>query len=270
MSSDKLSKTVILLRTHYFDDAVEALADRYQRESGLALVVVVDDSAGVVAVPERFRKIGINRAMLVAAGLVNLDRWGWQCGDYFLILAQQILTEHEYFWMVEPDVLINYSDLSAFFGLFEGDDSDLWVATLGHYGDDWFWYGAMRRFYQGAIGGCFYPVLRISARLIRVIGSVRQAMTELMGLVGDDRVVRIDPTQYPNDEGVTATIGLMAPFVARDFSARGVAYGPESYHLGEPFSATALAQLPADGRLYHPVLSGERLAARFLNLTRDT
>jgi hypothetical protein len=64
-------------------------------------------------------------------------------------------------------------------------------------------------------------------------------------------------------------MALAAPFVAKDFSARGVAYGPESYHLGEPFSATALAQLPADGRLYHPVLSGERLAARFSDVIED-
>jgi hypothetical protein len=251
-----MAPTAIVLRTHYFDDAVEALADRYQRESGLDLVVVVDESAGVITVPERFRKIGISRAMVVAAGLVNLDRWGWQCGDYFLILAQQILTEHTYFWMVEPDVLIHYSTLSTFFDVFDGDESDLWVATLGHYGEDWFWHAAMRRFCAGPIGGCFYPLLRISARLIRAIASSRRAMTQSLGLVGDNRVVQIDPTQYPNDEGITATIGLSAPFVARDFSARGVAYGPETYGLGEPFSAAALAQRPADGRLYHPVLSG--------------
>jgi hypothetical protein len=262
MASAQTSKSVLLLRTHYVDDAVERLADRYQRESGLDLVVVVDESAGAVTLPARFRKIGINRAMVAAAGLVNLDRWGWQCGDYFLILAQQILPDYAHFWMVEPDVLINYADLSAFFGLFAADESDLWVASLGHYGSDWFWYPAMQQFAPGPVGGCFYPVLRSSARLIHAIATMRRSMRAQMGLASENGVVQIDPKLYPNDEGVTATMALAAPFVAKDFSAQGVACGPESYGLGEPFSATALAQRTPDGRLYHPVLSEARLAAR--------
>ena len=262
MASAKRSNTVLLLRTHYIDDALAALADRYQRESGLELVVVADESAGAVNVPARFHKIGLNRAMVAAAGLVNLDRWGWQCGDYFLILAQQILTAYEHFWMVEPDVLINYADLSAFFGLFAADESDLWVASLGHYGNDWFWYPAMQNFSPGPIGGCFYPLLRSSARLIRALATTRRAMRVQLGLANENGVVQIDPARYPNDEAITATIALAAPFVANDFSRRGVACGPESYGLGEPFSATALAQHKPDGRLYHPVLSEARLAER--------
>jgi hypothetical protein len=262
MVSATHSKSVLLLRTHYVDAALEAMADRYQRESGLDLVVVVDESAGAVNVPARFRKIGLNRAMVASAGLINLDQWGWQCGDYFLILAQQILTAYEYFWMVEPDVLIHYADLSAFFGLFAEDESDLWTARLGHYGNDWFWYPAMQNFSPGPVGGCFYPVLRGSTRLIHALATARRAMRAQMGLADENGVVQIDPKLYPNDEAITATIALAAPFVANDFSRRGVACGPESYGLGEPFSATALAQRKPDGRLYHPVLSAARLEAR--------
>ncbi len=258
MLPEPRAKTGLLIRTHYFDEAVGLMADRLQRESGLPIWLVLDQSAGPIEVPSRFATIRIDRAMVVAAGLVNLDRWGWQCGDYFLILAQQALPEIEFFWMIEPDVVINYSDLAAFFTIFSDDRSDLWVATFGPHAPEWFWYPAMRRFWPGTIGGCFYPLLRISARLIEAIGRERRAMTRVMGLAGETGVVRIDPALYPNDEALTATLALTAPFVARDFKEASVLYNEKTYRLGEPFLASRLAQSAADRHLYHPVRHGVR------------
>ena len=255
---DRQSRTALLIRSHYFDAALGLMVDRFQRETGLPVWLVLDQSAGPIEVPSRFATIRIDRAMVVAAGLVNLERWGWQCGDYFLILAQQALPAIEFFWMIEPDVLINYADLSAFFGVFTEDRSDLWVATFGPHAPEWFWYNAMRRFWPGTIGGCFFPLLRISARLIEAIGRERRAMTRIMGLTDEVGVVRIDPALYPNDEALTAALALTASFVARDFREAGVLYNEQTYRLGQPFLAEELAQSAQGRHLYHPVRNGVR------------
>lgn len=256
-------RVAILFRTNLFEKLHESILDKIIGTSGLPVFVITDESAGFVEVGDKYQKISIKREDLINMGLINLDEWGWRCGDYFLIMARNELKEFDYFWMIEPDVFIDFDQCSDFFGKFsDGDDVDLWVAELRTNDASWFWHNGMAKYHSGPVSRCLYPLLRISARLIDAIANRRKEIRELLKIADLSMVIAVPPSDYPNDEAITATLACSPPFNARDFSEIGDLYSHETYRFGWPLSRSQLENGSQTKKLYHPALSGEHFLLR--------
>ncbi len=264
------SNAAILLRTHYFDGDVERFADRLQTESGLPFFIVADESNGELVVPDRFRKIGINLDMLGSLDLFVCSDWGWRCGDYFLIAASQILPDFDYFWLIEPDVRINFSSFDQFFTKFTTDPQPSLIAPAYGLGEpDWFWYNSMRRLDSSAIMRCLFPLVMVSRDLIRDVHKKRIEFKARYTDMGRSDEVAVNHWEWPNDEVIVATIGSNEPHFARDMNEYGTLYSNLTFSFGWPQSAKQVEAMLPDEKIYHSVLVGERFTRKITQFLRN-
>lgn len=251
-------QTAILLRTNEYLQHHREILNQLLKQTDLPVYIVADESSGPLAVEPGYNKISIDRNKVIQHGLVNLDSWGWRCGDYFLIIARQELPQFTSFWILEPDVRINFAELSDFFSRYAADDGvDLWAPELERNVPTWAWAPSMTRFHEGPISRCLYPVLRASDRLIDSVHAFRRKLLENLKLENPSEIVVLEPHEYPNDEAVTATVACSNNFIARDLNEHGLVYDQRTFRFRSPYSDRQIASRGFDNLIYHPVLVGD-------------
>lgn len=256
-------KPVILLRTHYLDEAVLDLYHELETRSGLPVCLLADQTGTRWSYPEGVPAVSITLDGLAALGLPLTRRTLWRCGDYGLYAAAAALPDAPFFWIVEHDVRFRVPDLAGFFASPAWGEADLLASHLRPARGRWPWYHSMAGVVD-QVWRCLFPVVRVSRRATALLLAERQRLGGLFA-TDPDRF----GGEWPNDEA----------FVASTLAAHGCALvdmrvaAPGSYtdafflfHGG--FHPAELPLMPPDCGLVHPVLRGGALLRKLWKVRR--
>jgi hypothetical protein len=249
--------SLILYRTHKFDPEVRAFCEHLSAQSGREVVCLVDETRRVVDVSP-FRKVSITPAALRAHKLLVQSDSAWRCGDYGLYLARSAYPDVERFWLVEYDVRIKVNEsLAEFFDRFSPSGADLIAPFLKARDNTWWWHASMQAGTE-AVCGCLFPLLRVSSALLDVALEARRRQARSL-------IYRLF---WPNDESFLATIAVRRGFAAEDLNQSGACYTDTTFSFEQPWSGPELAEIDADGMIYHPVLYGDDLSRKLNTLSK--
>lgn len=259
---------VILLRTHFVDEAIRAMAARLRRETGWRVTLVVDCTRREPEIGEGEEVIRLTTGLFEELGVLPVPDASWRCGDYAFYAARRHYPGAAFLWMIEPDLRLNFADWGAFFRAFDpARDADLLVTHLTPAEDHHAWKRTMAPFSQRTMT-CMYPLLRVSARAVDVMHEGRRALTErFLNEALPDGTMR-SHADWPNDEIFTATVLQEAGLVCRDINSGGNQfYDALSFSFAHLISAKRLDRSPPDGKIHHPVEHGSefirKLRGRF-------
>lgn len=257
--------SAVIIRTHFFDDDVHELAKRFALETNFDVIFVVDETNNTVRIPKEFKKLRFDRASLRQTGLFAPHNVGWRCGDYFFYVASTACPQYKYFWLIEPDVLINTHDLGEFFAPFNAVTDDLLAPALGPRESYWMWFNTIAQFVP-KVYGCVFPILRLSKAAIDSLFEKRRHISATHAF-DDGR------DKFPNDEAHVASFLMNdSRFKCRDLNEiRRVYNNPKTLNVELPFSKTLLLQTGPDDQIYHPVRRGNdfrRIYDRFIDRIR--
>jgi hypothetical protein len=259
---------VILLRTHFVDEQIRAMAARLRRETGWRVALVLDCTRNEAEVAESDEVIRLTRSLFEELGVLLVADASWRCGDYAFYAARRHFPDAAFFWMIEPDLRLNFSNWGTFFHSFDAtEDADLLVTHLAQAEDHHAWKRTMAPFSQRPIT-CMYPFLRVSARAVDVMHKGRRALTQrFLNEALPDGTMR-SHADWPNDEIFTATTLQERGLICRDInSEERQFYDALSFSFAHLISARRLDRSPPDGKLHHPVEHGteymRKLRGRF-------
>ncbi len=243
-----MKTTLVIVRTHLADAPSFDAYDRYAAVPGLDVVFCCDEIAGPVETGGR-AKVALDAATMAELGVFAHPRAGWLCGDYFYYAVRRARPGYRHYWMVEPDLRIHAEDLAAFFRSFEKEKVDLLAVKLSPREPDWNWHATMADRYA-AVHGCVFPITRLSGRAIDHLLKARRAASP-----GMDLSLRF---AWPNDEAFVATELANNGFVCRDLNDFGrTLYTNRSFRNGSIHPLEAMAEIPFDGMIWHPVKTAE-------------
>ncbi|HWX50120.1 MAG TPA: hypothetical protein VNZ61_18900 [Roseomonas sp.] len=246
----------ILVRTHYFDDALQEFCSQLRNGTEREIFVVCDETKSPVTIPNNFTKISINTEILDSLGLYTPKNFGWLCGDYCYYIARSVAPSFSSYWLIEGDVRFKFDDVALFFSHFPSADAvDMLAAGFQKAVPSWLWYESMRSL-APEVYGCLFPVTRLSGRAVDFLAAERTRLaTSFSGLAVDEKGSKA----WPNDEAFVATTLMNSEFVCRDLNAFGATfYDKETFWVGRPASHQRIMQKPNDNMVYHPVIGGDR------------
>ena len=246
--------TFIGLRAHYADDHVCRFAALLSRAVPCEFAVLMDETGG----PQNefwLPTLSITTDTLDRLGLVrDCEAPTWRCGDYSLYLALERYPHCRYFWLIEPDVRIHFTDIGDFFSLYAGDPTDLLAAGFRIAKPSWDWHESMA-WYSPTVYRCLFSAVRLS----------RRALTHLLSERRRIRETRPAASRWPNDEAFVATVLASGDFKCRDLNdAHRAVYSERTFTYSRPIAQSDFVEREPDGQIYHPVLSGDRLFRKIL------
>lgn len=237
-------RALLIVRTHIRSEATILTFDRYAAAAGIDVTFVCDQRKKEVDLDDR-AKIVMDLETIARLGLYAHPQAGWRCGDYFYYTAREARPDYDYYWLVEPDVLLNMKDLPGFFAKWNEDLSDLLLIKLAEQTPGWAWYGTVAERFD-TVYGCVYSVSRMSAHAIDTLRAERQRAS--VGMT-DDKA-----DTWPNDEAFTATTAMALGLNARDFNGPDrTFYTNESFRNGAVFDRQVIEANGPDDLIYHPV-----------------
>lgn len=258
-----MDKTAVIIRTHFYNECLGSFADRIRSETGFLVCFVVDERRQTINVPERFLKISHTLEAMTALELfTDCSDLFWRCGDYVFYNAYQKLQDYAFFWVIEPDIYLNFSNLNDFFNFFEKDiETDFLSLVFDEANPSW---GSnfenMNRFSE-TVYRCYYSLMRLSNRSIKFLLHKRQSLTK-KHFTREANKEPLSESFYPNDESFTATTLVQNGFRVRDMNDYGKNfYTARSMYEG-PFSPRQLTQLGEDQLIYNHVFSGAEYTKR--------
>lgn len=254
-----MSDTALLLRVHYWDDELAALAATLRERLPYDLHIVADETQGK-APPLPYPTIGLDAQFAPNHGL--LDRFPqvtWRCGDYALYLARERLPNYRFYWMLEHDVRLHFADPYDALRPFEAAaDVDFLSCGYGPAGA-WAWGEAISDLAPNY--RCAFAIVRLAGHALDALRAERVAQTQMFLNHGRD------PTTWPNDEAFVATMLTAKGFVCRDMNDFGrTLYEESSFDFFRPVSLRAMEQSPPDNRIHHPVLHGLHLFNKWMTI----
>jgi len=229
---------------------------RFKTETSFDLVFIADERNYKIDSFDLIDKYGIDDEWVRSNGLYCASDWGWKCGDYFYYRAQQQFPQYDFYWMIEPDVLINFDNLNDFFSLIPpNNDVDFIATDIAPSDGTWYWAPKMSAWTRNQIYKTFYPLTRLSTDAIDYLLSARRALSSefINGLaISTD----LHDWDWPNDEVFTATTLMNGAFTSLDLrQALTKTCGNFSFRHRYPHSVKSIAI--ESGRVYHPVLSDQ-------------
>ena len=258
-----MRRAALLIRTHYVDAGLRALIDGLRRDDALDVFVLADERRGGLDFGD-VPKVALPQDLPQSLGLyAETPNLMWRCGDYGLYAARQQLPDYAAFWMMEPDVRIQAAQpLGLLAGFPPPEEVDFLAANLRPAEPDWNW-GRTMDPAGGPIWRCLFPLVRLSARAIDLmLDERRQASTSFRAGGGD-------PLFWPNDEVFTASTLVRRGLVCRDLNDFGQVYDPANFSFWFPISERELAAGGQEGRVYHPVLSGQAYFTKLFRLANE-
>jgi hypothetical protein len=258
-----MSRTALLIRTHYADDQLRGFVDQLRAEAAFDVFVVADERRGPIDLGGA-PKVPLTPELPAELGLyAQTQNLLWRCGDYALYAARRALPDYDAFWMIEPDVRLcspRPSDILARFP--PPDEVDFLAAHLRPAEPDWNW-GRTMSAEEGPVWRCLYALVRVSARALDVMLEERLRMGRLFGHSGRD------PEFWPNDEVFTASTLARRGLVCRDLNDFGQIYEPVGFSFWLPVSEREFEASGREGWIYHPVLSGQRYFIKLFRLASE-
>ena len=252
-----MAETIVLVRTHFVDAEIRALAASLHRPGEYRVAIAIDESGGPVDTAP-FDKVSLTRERFAAMGLLeDLGDIFWRAGDYAFYCALDQFRDAPRFWMIEYDTAINRADPLSFLREIDAASRHDLLAPHFREPEDWWHFAEPLRGVYPRVMRCFYPLVRLSARAIRALLAERQRASAIQrGVPADQRMT------WPNDEVFTATVLHDGGFACADFNDLGPFYSQGTFWF-EPLRHPAHLP-PDDGLLYHPVRGG----AAYLRVVR--
>jgi hypothetical protein len=246
-SKDNPLRTLIIIRSHKADTETLAAYDRFARIEGVEVTLCCDERGGVVD-PGPRAKVFYNLDTLADMGLYAHANCGWRCGDYAYYVARAARPDYDFYWLIEPDVVIHTADLNATFQALNAGTADLLAARLSIRTPGppaWYWYQTMSHLYP-VVGGCIFPITRLSGRAIDHLYRARRAAPA----PESEEAAKL----WPNDEVFVATELKNHGFVWRDIAEqRPDLYSRVTLRTALPHDRAQLMAQPPDEQIYHPV-----------------
>ena len=106
----------------------------------------------------------------------------WYNSDYSLYAMRRFFPDYDYYWQIEYDVYCNGSSYHPFFDKYRNSSADLIVSDIRQHKDNdenWGWVFYTDWAYKGVQKwGCFFPVIRLSAKAADVLYAKRLEQAE--------------------------------------------------------------------------------------------
>ena len=258
-----MRRAALLIRTHYVDDGLRALIDGLRRGDELDVFVLADERRGPLDFGDT-PKVSLPQDLAQSLGLyAETPNLMWRCGDYGLYAARSQLPDYDAFWMMEPDVRIRAAEpLVLLAGFPPPSEVDFLAANLRPADADWNWARTMDPT-DGPIWRCLFAMVRLSARAIDVMLEARRQASAAFRERGGD------PLFWPNDEVFTASTLVRGGLVCRDLNDFGQVYDPANFSFWFPISEREFVAGGQEGRIYHPVLSGQAYFTKLFRLASE-
>ena len=240
---------MIILRVHQWG-VNEIYA--FKKYSAIEKTIVCYDLTGenVPPVKNDFLRLDIDRNWLINTGLnISCDKLSWRCGDYSFYRVFDDYPDEEYYWIIEPDVLINFVDPMVFFNEISKFKSDFLGLMYGPRGEDWYWHKMIRQFYPNqSIFGCSFGVVRLSQIAVKELYIKRVAFAKMIG--------DIPPQFWPNDESFVVNTLLDYKLNLKNFNdVLNNVSSYSTYWINKSkgwHEFDEISSIP-DNKIYHPV-----------------
>ncbi|MBE7211472.1 MAG: hypothetical protein INR65_10685 [Gluconacetobacter diazotrophicus] len=254
MPGDYLGRELIVVRTHFYNHSLDLFVQELETRSGRKVVIAADETNGPVAVPPSVSKVTVSAA---TAGLPAPPDAMWRCGDYNLYAVAAAHPDTQRFWLVEPDVRIHDEALDRFFdGTAATAAADFVTPWFVQASPEWMWFDTMRPF-SSRIHNCMLQAARFSRQAIAALEERRREMAE--GFGEGKRPL----TDWPNDEAFVGATLVEAGMAVATFAEHAPDHRLDgSFTFLKPTSLNWLRRQPADRRLYHPVVEGDKFIKR--------
>ena len=239
----KNSKQVIGVRCHNFGEPEQFL---YQTLSFYfkqdAIYFIVDEIKKPKQFPSELNKVSLNMTFVESSELYAPSDLAWSCGDYFYYAFRKQV-DADYYWLIEPDVLLNLNSVEAFFGFFENKDIDALVMNFSLAHESWVWYESAKKIADPTYK-CFFPLTRLSKKSVEIMLAKRQQISYehigggLKGL-------------FTNDEALLAN-ALMAAGI-EPINLSSFFEGKFNFFSNSPFINKELSIEYCQDQILHPV-----------------
>lgn len=237
------------------------LIARIKAFSSIPPVVIGDDRKGALSYPG-VDFISLNEARIAAWGFSSLPaKWGWFCGDFCYYAAFEAFPGHQNYLLIEDDVFLSDTALSALFNCVENyPDLDASAAYLSaDYATAPKYSANLQTFDLSPYVGCIFPLTISSPRHIQAMKTLRKELLER----------KIDV----NDEAVFAATATGNGFNSLPLEVvLDGQINKDCFSTNPPKLLETVAGLVADRQIWHPVVSYDdvfqRIASGEKNYTR--
>lgn len=239
------NKHVIGIRCHSFAEPEQFLYNSllaYFPED--ALFFIVDELKGPKAFPENFNKIPLNTDFVEKHMLYNKGRVAWACGDYFYYAFRQQVNA-DYYWLIEPDVLLNLDSVADFFRSFEQNSADALVMNFSLAPEKWAWYDSAKSLFDPPYK-CFFPLTRLSRKSVDIMYAKRRS-------VSAEFLAEGSKGRFPNDEALLANALMAAGVEPKNLS--DFTQSQFNNFAVAPFKNKELSIQYCPNQILHPVKS---------------
>ena len=237
-------RALVIVKAHYWDQAVAEVVEANRRASGEAAFIVLFDTSGNIEQQNGLKYVEYcSEIDHLSLGLYKNDHHRpllWYNGDYTLYYARQLYPDVSYYVVCEYDCLIR-GDITRELNAMAEEGVDFAAAQLGRRTPDWAWYASLIDL-PGEKYGCILPFVFASARAIDVLFEQRIRMSV--------EASASPPLQWPFCEGFIPTV-LEASNGMK--VSRLEDYFDLSFFRVQP-SFDPATQFPETVRLVHPLL----------------
>lgn len=139
----------ILIRTHYFDDTITRLYEKWSRILPNRVGILMDETRGPIDVAG-LPKISFDLAKLATIGLPALppERTAWHCGDYVMAAVGPLMQDDEFAIVIENDAVPGIASVSNWRAVIDTlSQSDLAVSRFAFRGRKWKWQRNVQNIY---------------------------------------------------------------------------------------------------------------------------
>jgi hypothetical protein len=188
----------ITIRTHYINDDIlstyEIISKIFGEENTFITLDATKNNV-LKQPPKNVKVINISLQVLKTLDLPYFEKWGWQCGDYFLY-ATQLNVTYDYYWMIEPDVNFQINDFKQVISDTSSLEFDFLAVGHGKRSADWYWSKTFDS--QTQVYGCHFPLVRASNSALVFL---------LRKRVEIGQKIKFNPNSinWSNDEGFIST-----------------------------------------------------------------
>lgn len=226
------------------------------------IFIIVDECEKQVPIPNHLNKISWNLDFVQQSQLLNYNHHnkglGWLCGDYFYYIFQQKVLA-DYYWLIEPDVLLSFENIKDFFQEFTYSQADGIFVNMKKLPQDHYWYNSSLFIYNQEPMICSFPLNRLSYRAISVCKSERVRISQLFSqhqaFSFDKNPLRV---AFPNDEVLVLNTLRKEHYLIDSFESKF----PNSFEFfgyHQWFSVPQSQASPFSNQVIHPARTNDKI-----------
>lgn len=178
-----MARSVIAIRSNQYTDNEQKLYNQLLNYfSPDDIFFIFDECKNKVNSPSLYNKLSWDLEFLEQESLLNYNHFnrgiGWLCGDYFYYTFRKYVFA-DYYWLIEPDVLLSFDNLSDFFECFETIDCDGIFCNTYTLPNNDYWYKSAHLINPDNPRACTFPLNRLSGKAIDICKEERIKISKM-------------------------------------------------------------------------------------------